>query len=158
MPSDVAKRLLAMEARSLIEALKKADKQIQATKRVLNRPNARGLVLVANDNNYGVNPGLAASAVCNAFRTLERRDHSTDAIVYLSPNVYHDDGTVIAKTVWIPIYNVGSEHFADFVNELGTRWGDYCEQFGEPYLERKIGPDLLTEIVDARPMGAFKRP
>jgi len=154
MPDAVRQRLFNVESRSMCSAILKANKQIRATKRLLRMDNARGLVLVANDQNFGFSPRSITKVVCDSFKKM--KDCHVDCIVYFTPNVYHDMGDDIARTVWIPIYNVGSEDFGDFVNELGFKWHDFTEQFGEPYISREVGDDLFDQLVSGHPIKAFK--
>lgn len=154
MPNAVAERLFNVESRSMFSAILKANKQIRATKRLLGMDNARGLVLIANDQNFGSGPKSMTKIVCDSFNKM--KDCHVDCIVYFTPNVYHDMGDDIARTLWIPIYNVGSEDFGDFINELGFKWHDFVEQFGEPFVSREVGDDLFDLLISGQPIKAFK--
>jgi hypothetical protein len=155
MPERVAQRVFATRSRSIVEAIKKANKQIRATKHLLNEPGAKGLVLIANDHNYGFTPEQILHVIARAFRAMS--DCHTDCVVYFTPNVYHDVGDDIARTIWIPLYNVGREGFADFVNEFGAAWLDHAERLGTPYLTREVGDDLLDKVAKASPVAALRR-
>jgi hypothetical protein len=156
MPDRVARRLSTIISRSIVEAIDKANKQICSTKQLLGKPDARGLVLIANDRNLGFNPAQMMAVVCKTFGKLV--PCHTDCIVYFTPNVYHDLGDGIAHTIWSTVYNVGSEDFADFVNNFGKAWGDHAETLGEPYVYREAGDDLFDKIALAQPIAQFRKP
>ena len=155
VPEEVLRRTFAMEKRPIVQAFEKANKQIRSTKLLLNRPNARGLVLIANDDNRQFSPAEMLSIICDAFAQL--RDCHVDGVVYFTPNVYHTNGVDdIAQTLWTPVYNIGSEEFGDFVNPLGRAWFDHFERTGKPFIERTEA-DGLDEIARSRPITEFIR-
>lgn len=153
MPAPVAARLQQQIANPLRQALRKANKQIAATKHHLKMPDAFGLAVFANDKNFGLTPKSALSILSRAALGLSQCH--IDGFVYTTPNVYHDTGENIAQSIWIPLYAEGRESLADFVNSLGTAWFDYTEKLGEPYLERWKGDDYRTDILSAKPIETF---
>jgi len=146
----------AKKIRTVVEAIKKANKQIRASKLILERPNARGLIALANDNNYGLTPSEAMSAVVKAFNNIS--DCHCDCVVYFTPNVLHDIGDKVAYNLWIPLYNVGSEIFSTFVNEFGTAWGDYVHNNIEPLISRikNDSDDISKTALNASIIAEFK--
>ncbi|ODR98505.1 hypothetical protein AUC68_08760 [Methyloceanibacter methanicus] len=157
VPDRVARRLASIRARSIVDAIKKANKQIGSTKQILDKQNAEGLVLLANDRNLGFDPRQMMAIICKAFPQLS--PCHTDCVVYFTPNVYHDRGDGIAYTLWTPIYNVGSEDFSDFVNAIGAAWGDYAEALGDSYLVRETGgEELFAQYSASEPIAKFKKP
>lgn len=155
MPERVAARLRQQIANPLRQALRKANKQIAATKHHLKIPDAFGLAVFANDNNFGLTPADALAILSNAALGLS--ECHVDGFVYTSPNVYHHIGDDIAWSVWVPLYAEGKELLADFVNPLGTAWGDYAEQFGEPYLERWTGDECDAGFLNGKPIERLRR-
>lgn len=155
VPREVQLRMFAMAKRPIVQAFEKANKQIRSTKLLLKRPNARGLVLIANDGNHQFSPAEMLSVICAAFAQL--RDCEVDCVVYLTPNVYHTNGIDgIARSLWTPVYNIGSENFADFVNNIGRAWFDYFEKTGEPIIDR-VEAEGLDEMAQSRPITEFRR-
>lgn len=154
MPPEVSRRLGRSMANPLRNAMRKANKQIAATKRHLVIPNARGLVLFANNGNYGFRPQQALSILSEAV--LHLSENHVDGFVYFTPNVYHDIGDDIARTLWTPPYAVGKEDLADFVNPFGRAWIDYYEQFGEPFVDRQENADYTAELMMGTPIKAFR--
>ena len=158
VPHRIAQHIFNKKIRTVVEALKKANKQIRSTKLLLGIPRARGLIALANDNNFGLAPKEAMSALVKAFRSME--DCHTDCIVYFTPNVFHDMGDGIAHTLWFPLYNVGSEPFGDFVNEFGTSWGDYLHANVQPILSRRKGDnqELNESVFSSRLIPQLRKP
>jgi hypothetical protein len=129
--------------------------QIAATKHHLKIPDAFGLAVFANDNNFGLTPADALAILSNAALGLS--ECHVDGLVYTSPNVYHHTGDDVAWSIWVPLYAKGKESLADFVNPLGTAWGDYAEQFGEPYLKRWKSDEYDAGFLTGKPIERFRR-
>lgn len=122
MPEQVSRRVYQLSARPVVECVKKAHKQIVATRRLLNQPVAQGLVLVANSANT-LEPKQAMSAVLRGYE--QRAETRLDAAVYFTPNVYHDLGDDIPYELWVP---VAGDHLQQFVDGLGGAWFDYRQK------------------------------
>lgn len=155
MPRKVAARIFSMSKRIIVQAIEKANKQIRSTRGILGTNDSKGLVLLANDSNFGFSHAQMIGIIANSFANLKVKH--IDYIVYFTPNVYHDTGDDIAKQFWTPVYNVGSEDFGDFVNPLGKAWLDYVDQIGDPAIEREAGDDLFEKYADATPIMQFRR-
>ncbi|OJU33054.1 MAG: hypothetical protein BGN94_06525 [Rhizobiales bacterium 68-8] len=155
MPERVQARLRQQIANPLRQALRKANKQIAATKRQLRVPGAYGLALFANDSNFALTPDDALSILSSA--ALGLTECHVDGFVYMTPNVYHDTGDDIARSFWIPLYAEGKEALSDFVNPFGAAWIDYAEKLGAPYSERWAGDEYEPALLNARPIESFRR-
>lgn len=155
MPERVAARLRQQIANPVRQAMRKANKQIAATKHHLKIPDAFGLAVFANDNNFGLTPADALAILSDAALGLS--ECNVDGFVYMTPNVYHHTGDDIARSVWVPLYAEGKEALGDFVNPFGTAWINYAEQFGEPYLERWKGDEYNTDFLTGTPIERFRR-
>ncbi len=155
MPDRVAARLRQKIANPLRQAMRKANKQIAATKRLLNDPDAFGLAIFANDKNLGLSPQGVLSILSEAALNLSTSH--VDGFVYTTPNVYYDTGDDIARAVWIPLYKEGREALGDFVNPFGSAWIDFCERPDDPYLDRWTGDEYRPDILSARPVDTFGR-
>lgn len=155
MPDRVAARLQRQIANPLRQALRKANKQIAATKHHLGVQGAFGLAVFANDGNFGLTPAGVLRILSRAALGLSQCH--VDGFVYTTPNVYHDTGDDIARSVWVPLYAEGKEALAEFVNPFGTAWIDYAEQFGEPYLERWKGEEYDVDFLNGTPIELFRR-
>ncbi len=152
-PKEVSLRLTGMIARPIREAIKKAQKQIASTRRILKNENALGLILIANSKNFGPSPAEIMSFAIAEFERVAER--GLDAIVYFTPNVFHkigDDPT--PNELWVPVANYGGDKLQNFIDQLGTGWFDYCESF-RPSSKRTTGSDLSVllkaRVTDDRP-------
>lgn len=155
LPERAANHLNGKIKRPIAKAVEHANKQIKQTKVTLGKPDAAGLLLVANDNNYGFDAIQMASLISEIL--LKLNESHIDGFVYFSPNVYHSDPNHpgIAMNPWVPLYKEGSENLADFVNPFGRAWGDFFEQFGAPYLHRSES-DEYNKILGLKPIQEFK--
>lgn len=135
--------------------MRKANKQIAATKRHLGVDSAHGLAIFANDSNLGLKPREALSILSDA--ALKLSECHVDGFVYTTPNVYHHTGDDIARSIWVPLYAEGKEALGDFVNPLGAAWIDYAEKLGDPYVERWQGDDYDPDLLMGKPIDRFSR-
>jgi hypothetical protein len=78
MPADVKSKISNWVRESIRSVVKKGNRQIRATKRFLSK-NAKGLLLIANDNNYGFGPDVMTAIVGDAATRLG--DNHVDALV-----------------------------------------------------------------------------
>ena len=147
-PPEVLKRLNSMLARPIRECIKKAIRQISVTRRLLEKPDAHGLVLLANSGNYGL---LPASIMDIAAREFEgAADKERDGIVYFTPNVLHKlVDNDIGYELWVPVANNAGDVLQKFIDDLGGAWFDYCEQF-RPSADRQTGSDMSV-LFNAKP-------
>ena len=143
LPSEYRRDTIVLAKRYYENAIRKADKQIKSTKKLLNLPNARGLVLLANDGNYFSHPAEAVSLIAQVMQQHFMKSH-LDGFVYFTVNtVVKVPGNDRELLFWVPSYRKTGDELADFVNVLGAGWGRFYE--------KKIGqevPSLQTE--DAR--------
>lgn len=132
LPSEYRRDMLSLARRYYENAIRKADKQIESTKKLLDLPNARGLVLLANDGNYFSHPAEAASLIAQVMQNHFMESH-IDGFVYFTVNtvvkVSDNNGELM---YWVPSYRETGDGLADFVNHLGAGWGDFfAEKIGQ---------------------------
>ncbi|MHA6299452.1 hypothetical protein [Devosia sp. CAU 1758] len=120
MANNVSRRVYASSTRPIIECVKKACKQIAATRRILGMNDAQGLVMVANSANLGLTAHQIMDSVLRGYEL--KADKKLDAAVYLTPNVYHDMGDNVPYELWVPI---AGDHLQQFVDDLGSAWFDF---------------------------------
>jgi hypothetical protein len=65
-------------------AVKQANRQIRKTKEYFHLPNAKGLVIIANDGNYAMTPEMSVSIF---GRLLQNHYSSIDSFIYFTPNM-----------------------------------------------------------------------
>lgn len=143
LPSEYRRDMLSIARRYYENAIRKADKQIESTQKLLGLPNARGLVLLANDGNYFSHPAEAASLIAQVMQQHFMESH-LDGFVYFTVNsVAKVPDNDREQLFWIPSYRKAGDSLGDFVNLLGASWGNF-------YAE-KIGQDVpIFQTEDAR--------
>lgn len=147
LPDDVNKRVFSTISRPIIDAVRKANKQIISSRRLLGRPEAKGLILVANSGNFGFPPVQLMNVVLKGFERLN--DSNKDGIVYFTPNVYHDVGDGVPYEIWVPIANEHGDELQQFIDSLGKAWFDYRENTGQLSVSRKENSDF-SPILNAK--------
>jgi hypothetical protein len=138
MPDMVRLKLFAWLRDSIRSVVKGGNRQIRSSKRELCKLDAKGVLLIANDKNYGFGPEAMIGIISDAAATLT--DNHVDAVVYFTPNVFHRVGdSDVAWIIWEPRYrDVTDVPLSQFVNDLGRTWHDYLEFVtGDPYVERQ---------------------
>jgi hypothetical protein len=140
LPPEYRRDMLSLARRSVEEAVRTANEQIKSTKQALRRPSARGLVFLANDGNYFLQP---AEAVALISKLMEQRFRASeiDGFVYFTANTVAEvPGVDHQLTYWIPAYREEGDVLGDFVDRLGARWQNFSS--------RKIGEHVPTIQTD----------
>lgn len=119
LPEEVNRRLFSTISRPIIECVKKANKQIISTRKLLGKDEALGLILIANSGNLGFEPMQIMNVLLRGFDQLKIKNK--DAIVYFTPNIYQYIGTDdIPYQIWVPVANERGDALQKFIDELGT--------------------------------------
>jgi hypothetical protein len=132
LPMECQRELYSFIKKPIKRAIEKANRQIKQTKAHFNRPNAAGLLFLANDGNYSLESGHIIDI---ARDILSRHYSSIDAFVYLTVNMramypgYHRD-----VNVWVPKYRSYNESLIKWVDRMAEAWGKYYA--------KKIGQDV----------------
>ncbi len=137
MPEPVRAKLVHWLQQAICGVVKAGNRQLRQSKHDLSKPNAKGLLLIANDNNYGFTPETMLALIGDAVARL--KDSHVDAFVYFTPNVFHRvEGSDVAWVLWEPRYrDATDEKLSEFVNDLGRKWNDYTTFLtGDPFVER----------------------
>jgi hypothetical protein len=152
MPDRVVAKLFGWLRDSVRSVVKRANRQIRASKRGLGNADTNGLLLIANDNHYGFAPDAMLEIIGDAAACLT--DSHIDALVYFTPNVFHRKaGSDVAWVLWEPRYRSESDSLAEFINDMGRRWNDYSVTItGDPFVEREE-----KEFTDAALMRPVRR-
>ncbi|RWC59494.1 hypothetical protein [Mesorhizobium sp.] len=140
LPDDVNKRVFSAVSRPIIDCVRKANKQIISSRRLIGKADAKGLILIANSGNFGLPPMQLMNVVLKGFDRLS--DREKDGIVYFTPNVYHDVGDGLPREIWVPIANERGPELQDFIDSLGKAWFDYRDTTGQSSISRKTNSDL----------------
>jgi hypothetical protein len=100
MPRDVQDELYRLLAAPIRHRLMKANQQIKTTRKHLNMPSAHGLVLLANDGNFRLDPAQWAHAVDVA---LGRDRSAIDTVVMFTVNMLATTPLLARHVVlWMP--------------------------------------------------------
>ena len=81
---DCALEVFKLYFQPIHSAVKQANRQIRKTKEYFNLPNAKGLVIIANDGNYAMTPEISVSIF---GRLLQNHYSSIDSFIYFTPNM-----------------------------------------------------------------------
>jgi hypothetical protein len=119
---------------------KKANRQIRATKKTLNRPNARGVLWLVNDGfrDLGVETLLGLLG-----RILNGANHEIQALIYVTNHYVHIPGNDYANLLWVPLYaDADDDDLPEFVNWLGEQWIKFIEVETGPLDQKLKGPSI----------------
>jgi len=143
MPAVVRAKLFHWLQDAIRTVIKGGNRQIRSSKRELGRPDAKGLLLVANDHNYGFGPAAMLAVISDAVARLD--NNHVDAVVYFTPNVFHSKpGSDVAWVLWDPKYrDVNDLQLSEFVNDMGREWYNHLQVVtGDPFVEREEHPEI----------------
>jgi hypothetical protein len=149
MPVAVRAKLVHWMRDAIRSVIKGGNRQIRSSKRELGRPDAKGVLLVANDHNYGFGPEAMLAVISDAAARLD--NNHVDAVVYFTPNVFHrKPSSDVAWLLWDPEYrDTNDVLLSEFVNDMGRKWGDHLEAVtGDPILEREEHPEISRSSME----------
>ncbi len=116
---------------ALSRVLKKANRQIRATKGYFKITAPTGTLIFVNDEFTGLEPhfvrAIASDLLVNSYSSI-------DCFLYVTLNRYVEvSGSNIPRLLWMPSYSDRApDSLVQFVDDLGRKWYDF--------LETKIGP------------------
>ena len=118
-------------ARPIKKRLAKANRQIKETRQKLGRTDAYGLVLLANDGNYRLEPAQFLAAVDVA---LGQDFSAIDGVVVFTVNLLSTAESfqqyASHANVWIPCSRAGRREIPDdFLHRLCEGWGAHVAEF-----------------------------
>lgn len=119
LPVDVARAVVDQSLDHVRKALRKAGRQISATKRELGRADAMGLVIICNESNVSLTPVQLIQFMATELRALNH-EH-IDGVIYMTANLYYpveqDD---INRSLWLPGYRRVNTRLTSFVDDFGA--------------------------------------
>lgn len=137
LPARCAREFIdPVKKRLEASSIKKANRQIRETKKHLDAPTAKGLLLLVNDGNYMLPPNMMAHLL---GRILKGQHSSISTVIYFSANMNVTvPGVSMPSQFWIDAIPPDREPVAlEFRRALRTVWmSNYS----------KLVPGLLYEI------------
>jgi hypothetical protein len=126
LPNKCWTDLLASACKTIERAIHKGNKQIKETKLLLNKPNAKGLLLLCNDGNYFIQNNTFLSLICNVMIRKYLKSE-IDGFVYFT---YNQTSTMpnseLDWQLWAPVYRDSEDEVLPaFVNDLGAKFNDF---------------------------------
>jgi hypothetical protein len=130
LPKKCMQDLIDRASKTIERAIYKANKQIEETKRTLNRGNANGIIFLINDGNYFFSPQSILAVICKLIDRKFRNSYF-DVIIYLTVNqVTSKEDSELDYNIWIPIYTkidqlgdtIASNELVSFVNTFGEKF------------------------------------
>ena len=152
LPNECWPDLLASASKTIERAIHKGNKQIRETKLFLNKPDAKGLLLLCNDGNYFIKNNMYLSLICDI---LLRKYHESeiDGFVYFTYNqTSRIPESELDWQLWFPGYRDSEDKIlSTFVNQMGSKFNDYfAESTGIPTTTHKKIDSLVQakDIID----------
>jgi len=124
----------------LSRILKKANRQIKATKGHFGWPQAHGILFLVNDGFRSLAPDLVGAVVQDLLLTSYT---SIDCFIYMTVNTYVAVPTRdSANLLWAPSYRESTpDSVVQFVDTLGTKWFTYLAELLGPWDASLKTPD-----------------
>lgn len=121
-------------------AIEKANKQIKETKKYFNLPEAKGLLILANDGNYSLTPKLSMHALANLLLT---KHSGIDSFIYFTPNIQVTDPNLGRQAhLWISGRSRPSANAVEsgYLSKISNEWIRFlenllCEQISKIAVE-----------------------
>lgn len=149
MPRWMRRKLKTLYMEPLQNVVRKANRQLRETADHFGLPDARKLLLVANDGLYSLETLPLISYLSDI---LARGTYSNiDGFVYFMVNSYVEiPGDRYARQLWIPLYDERApQDLSVFVNDIGRKWGHFfADKIGGPWDNQET--DTADHLVDAQ--------
>jgi hypothetical protein len=157
LSAPLGRELLRILRAPLQRIIKKANRQIRATKQELGLVGWRGIIVMVNDGFRTLSPDLVIR-LCSDILAGESYS-SADALIYQTNHYVEIPGNPYALLLWVPLYaEKSSRDLVDFVNDLGRQWRKYAADANGPfdYSEETEFLDLSRSAVVAGPTRRWK--
>lgn len=119
---------------------KKANRQLRETRQAFGSEDFLGVLWLVNDNFRQIGSDLALDLLGS---TLVGQNSNVRALIYTTNHYVDMPGSDLANLLWVPLYAEDApDHLREWVNWLGSKWGDFCEQELGPFDKRTKGPDI----------------
>lgn len=127
LPKKCQDDIIKIVKAPLKRIVEKANRQIKQTKKYFNLPNAKGVLLLANDGNYSLETEAVLNIATNIIRILYS---NINYIAYFTVNMPAQlitlDGNIY---VWAMAHGEKEKEFSyDFLHRLGDGWIKHIEK------------------------------
>jgi hypothetical protein len=139
LSEDAVRHMATIFRRRIEKITRKAAKQVEATKQTYGMPSARGLILIANDNNYLFSYPQKLELISDVFaRHFE--DSCIQGFVFFTPNVpMRVPRSLREWHPWSTAYSKNADNsLVTFVDDLGHHWQRlFCsgDSHGAPHIK-----------------------
>lgn len=157
VPQDLQDEFIRLEGRSIRDAIKKSNKQLEQTKILLDMPDAHTITFVANDIDMSTPLAVILKSIASTYNGL--RNNNIEYLIYFTPNVFYElpDDPGTSTSLWFPLSLVTPSPIEDFMSELRDSWLLYYQKVfasyqTEPYYFFPAeGVEASQEILSANP-------
>ena len=148
LPKEYASEVFKIFSFPVKTAVEKANKQIKETKNYFGIPNSKGLLILANDGNYSINPKLMMQILGNLLKT---RFTGIDSFIFFTPNLTAYISQIDQQfNVWISGKSRPSSNSVEpeLLHKISNGWISFIEsKFGEPVTRFDIkNHDIIDDI------------
>lgn len=136
LPESEQLRFYEKGEEQMNKVLTKANRQIKKTKEALNRPEAHGLLLLANDGNTFLEPQIAMFLLSRAMfnRDGTKNFSGIDRLIYFTANLPSVSGVGPNTMVWIaPRFGEHATHMDPFMDTLQRAWMTHFDKLQGKY-------------------------
>lgn len=127
IPDYLAHQFCEIFLNSLKTAVESANKQIKKTKKYFDIPNAKGLIIIVNENNKSLSPEMAMMLLSKLFKTYYS---SINSFIYLVPIMdVHAPDIETPSRVWIsgPTKDAATGIDSESMKLLNRNWIKFLE-------------------------------
>jgi hypothetical protein len=127
LPQHCAQKILELYAKSIRKRVLKANKQIKQTRKILGRPNHKGLLLLANDGNLALEP----EHIYHILSYVMKNDFSgINSVAFFTVNMPGKASfTNVDTLLWANLHRPGREQIDDaFLAMLSRSWIEHVSK------------------------------
>lgn len=146
LPKDCTDDVTNLIKKRLESSLKDANEQIKATRRSLDAPDARGLLFLVNDGNFGLHPGLVQNALSRSLHKYS----GINTVIHFTANMASTLETVDRDILFWCTWS--AKRFkppvdSDFLEKLQQAWFTHHQRVaGEPIPKLQIAAVALYNL------------
>ncbi len=146
LPTECSKDLMEAAVKKIDRIIHKANKQIAETKKLIDKPHAKGVLLLCNDGNYFLQNDRFISLICQVMQR-KYMNSAIDGIVFFTwSQVSRMPDSDLDHIFWIPMYGEEVDTtLVNFVDTLGAAYYEYYAKVTGVSTSKIIRTDNLEE-------------